>query len=170
MSSITQSTQPNPTSHGALLDRVQHHLAAWLSRYSITLLRISLGGVFLLFGALKFFPGSSPAEEISTRTVGVLTFGLLSHQACLLLTAVMECTIGLTLVTGKFLKFGVLVLFGALVGIMSPLVLFAGDLFPAPDYTPTLLAQYVLKDFILAAAGLVVAAKALGAQLEPRSR
>jgi hypothetical protein len=43
---------------------------------------------------------------------------------------------------------------------MSPLVLFFGDLFPG---TPTLEAQYVLKDVVLAAAGLVVAAKALTA-------
>ncbi|MDX6246920.1 MAG: hypothetical protein QOF10_280 [Kribbellaceae bacterium] len=48
----------------------------------------------------------------------------------------------------------------SLVGIMSPLVLFFGDLFPG---TPTLEAQYVFKDIVLAAAGLVIAAKALAA-------
>jgi uncharacterized membrane protein YkgB len=75
-----------------------------------------------------------------------------------LLTALMECFIGLTLVTGRFLRTGLLVLGMALVGIMSPLALFFGDLFPG---APTLEAQYVLKDVVLAAAGLVIAAKAL---------
>jgi uncharacterized membrane protein YkgB len=50
----------------------------------------------------------------------------------------------------------------ALVAIMSPLVLFAADLFPG---APTLEAQYVLKDIVLVAAGLVIAATALGARL-----
>ena len=44
-----------------------------------------------------------------------------------------------------------------MVGIMSPLVLFYGDLFPGG--LPTLEAQYVLKDIVLAAAGAVVAAR-----------
>jgi putative oxidoreductase len=46
---------------------------------------------------------------------------------------------------------------------MSPLVLFFGDLFP--DGTPTLEGQYVLKDIVLVAAGLVVAARVMGARL-----
>jgi len=48
----------------------------------------------------------------------------------------------------------------ALVGILSPVVLFFGQLFPSDG--PTLAAQYVLKDIVLAAAGMVVAASALG--------
>jgi putative oxidoreductase len=47
---------------------------------------------------------------------------------------------------------------------MSPLVLFYGDLFPG---APTLEAQYVFKDIVLAAAGLVIAARTLGARLVP---
>jgi uncharacterized membrane protein YkgB len=58
------------------------------------------------------------------------------------------------------LRTGLLVLGFSLVGILSPLVLFFGDLFPG---APTLEAQYVLKDVVLAAAGLVVAVKALTA-------
>ncbi len=133
-------------------------LSGWLGRQSIDILRISLGLVFLAFGVLKFFPGASPAEALVIRTIDTLTLGVISGQAALLLTAVLECFIGLTLVTGKLLRTGLLVLGFSLVGIMSPLVLFFGDLFPG---TPTLEAQYVFKDIVLAAAGLVIAAKAL---------
>jgi uncharacterized membrane protein YphA (DoxX/SURF4 family) len=135
-------------------------ITGWLGRQSIDILRVSLGLVFLAFGALKFFPGASPAEALVIRTIDTLTLGVISGHTALLLTAVMECFIGITLVTGRFLRTGLLVLGMSLVGIMSPLVLFFGDLFPG---TPTLEAQYVFKDIVLAAAGLVIAAKALSA-------
>lgn len=44
------------------------------------------------------------------------------------------------------------------VGILSPLVLLPGRLFARPHGAPTLEGQYVLKDIILVAAGMVVAA------------
>ena len=137
-------------------------ISGWLARHSIDILRISVGLVFLGFGALKFFPGASPAEELVIRTIDTLSFGIVTGQTALVITAVMECFIGITLITGKLLKMGLLVLGGSLVGIMSPLVLFFTDMFPG---TPTLEAQYVFKDIILVAAGLVIAARALGASL-----
>lgn len=36
-------------------------ITGWMARYGITLLRVSLGIVFLWFGWLKFFPQMSPA-------------------------------------------------------------------------------------------------------------
>jgi uncharacterized membrane protein YkgB len=135
-----------------------NRLTDWLGRRSVDILRISLGLIFLGFGVLKFFPGASPAEALVMRTLETMTLGVVEGRNAVLLTALMECFIGLTLVTGRFLRTGLLVLGMALVGIMSPLVLFFGDLFPG---APTLEAQYVLKDVVLAAAGLVIAAKAL---------
>jgi uncharacterized membrane protein YkgB len=144
-------------------------LTGWLTRYSIVILRVSLGLVFLGFGALKFFPDASPAQELSVRTVETLTLGVFSGEAARLLTATMEVFVGATLVTGVLLRAGLVVLGVSMVGIMSPLVLFFADLFPG---TPTLEAQYVLKDIVLVAAGLVIAAKALGARMvleQPRA-
>jgi len=137
----------------------------WLDRYSIDVLRVSVGLIFALFGFLKFFPGMSPAEDLAIRTVDTLTLGIVSGSAALWMTAVMECFIGLTLVTGRMLRAGLAVLGVALVGILSPVVLFFGDLFPG---APTLEAQYVLKDLVLAAAGLVIGAAALGSHLTDR--
>ena len=147
-----------------VLDRAVRRLSQLLARHSIDLLRISLGLVFLGFGALKFFPGASPAEELAARTLDTLSLGVVSGRPAVLLTAVAECFIGATMISGKLLRVGLLVLAGSLVGIMSPLVLFFGDMFPG---APTLEAQYVFKDIVLAAAGLVVAARALGARLVP---
>ena len=143
--------------------RVESGVAGFLTRHSVTALRISLGLVFLGFGVLKFFPGMSPAAELAERTIGALTFGLVGPTAALLLTAILETVIGLTLLTGLFLRTGLVILAGALVGILSPVVLFYGELFPATG--PTLTGQYVLKDIVLACAGAVVGAAALGARL-----
>ena len=134
----------------------------WLARHSITLLRISLGVVFLAFGALKFVPGASPAEALVMRTVDTLTLGVVSGTTAVIITAVMETFIGLTLVTGIGIRWGLVTLAAALVPIMSPLVLFTGDLFPGG--LPTIEAQYVFKDIVLAAGCAVVAAKAMGAR------
>jgi len=41
--------------------QLDKHITDWMARHGITLLRISLGVVFLWFGMLKFFPGLSPA-------------------------------------------------------------------------------------------------------------
>jgi hypothetical protein len=135
---------------------------SWLAAHSVTALRISLGLVILGFGALKYVPGASPAEPLVMRTVDALSFGLVSGTPAVVATAVVETVIGLILVTGVGLRAGLVLLAGTLLGWMSPLVLFFGDLFPGG--LPTLEAQYVLKDIILATAAAVVAARALGAR------
>lgn len=134
----------------------------WLAAHSLTILRVSLGVVFLAFAIPKYVPGLSPAEALAVSTIEVLTFGIVGGQAALLLTAVIETVIGLTLITGRFVKLGLVVLAMALVGIMSPLVLFPELMYAGG---PSLEAQYVFKDIVLAAAGLVVGAQTLGARL-----
>lgn len=147
--------KPGGQALGMLADRLAVH--------SILVLRVSLGLVFLVFGALKLVPGLSPAEDLAVATVEQLTFDLVSGHLALGLTAVIEVVIGLTLVSGRLLKVGLAALAGAMGGIMAPLALFPGELYL--DDGVTLTAQYVFKDIVLISAGLVVAAHALGARL-----
>ena len=156
-------TQPRPAETRPRARRVEEMIgpvASWLTAHSVTALRISLGLVILGFGALKYVPGASPAEPLVMRTVDALTFGLVSGTPAVVTTAVVETLIGLTLITGIGLRVGLVALAGTLLGWMSPLLLFPGDLFPGG--LPTLEAQYVLKDLVLGAAAAVVAARALG--------
>jgi putative oxidoreductase len=155
----TVSTPAPRTIVNAALDRVSEELNA----HSITILRISLGVVFLVFASFKFVSGASPAEDLAIATVGKLTFGMVSGHSALLFTALTETVIGITLLTGRFVKVGLLVMAMALVGILSPLVLFPDQMWSGNG--PTLTGQYVFKDIVLAAAGLVVAAHALGSRL-----
>ena len=156
-------SQPTTAPPRGVVSSVLDRLADLLAAHSITVLRISLGVVFLVFASFKFVSGASPAEDLAVATVGKLTFGLVDGSAALLLTAVTETVIGITLLTGRFVKVGLIVLAGALMGILSPLVFFPDQMWSGNG--PTLTGQYVFKDIVLAAAGLVVAAHALGARL-----
>jgi putative oxidoreductase len=55
-------------------------------------------------------------------------------------TAIVECMLGVMLVSALFLRVGLVLLAGCVLGLMSPLVLFPADLFA--DGRPTLAAQY----------------------------
>jgi len=141
-----------------LFDKVDARLHYWLVRYSVILLRISLGAVFFGFGILKFFPNVSPAQSIATQTVGILSFGSVPGNVSMALIATLECGIGLSFITGKFLRIAVWLLLFELIGILSPLILLPSELFTGPFHAPNLLGQYVLKDVILVGAGMVIAA------------
>ncbi len=162
-----QTVRPRPANpaRARRAEVVQRAAGRWLAAHSVTALRISLGVVIAGFGALKFVPGWSPAEDLVMQTTEKLTFGLVSSQAAVAATAALEVFIGLTLLTGRLLRAGLVAAAGWLGGILSPVVLFPGDLFPGG--LPTLAAQYVLKDVILVAGVAVVAAVTLGARLVP---
>ncbi|GAA1992905.1 DoxX family membrane protein [Amycolatopsis minnesotensis] len=130
---------------------------AWLVRHSITALRVTMGLVFLGFGILKYFPGVSPAQDLTVTTTRILTFDLLPGALCLALVATLECLIGLILIVGRGLRLVVYLLALELLGILSPAVLLPERLFSGPFHAPTLEGQYVLKDIVLVAAAMVVA-------------
>jgi len=154
--------RPVPVSRIAIVERLavaEAALKALLERWSIPVLRVALGAVFVAFGVIKLVPGMSPLESLVEATWGVLTFGLVGGQLALILTAVLETLAGLALISGVFARYGLVLLAVAFVGILSPLVFFPGELFV--DGGPTLLGQYVLKNVVLIAAALVVASRVL---------
>ncbi len=149
----------------AIWDRVDVRLHHWLVSHSVTLLRVTLGGIFLGFGVLKFFPGLSPAAALAEQTFGILTFGLVPAAVARVLIAILECAIGLCFITGKGLRVGVWLLGLQLLGALSPLLLLAGEMFSGPHRAPSLEGQYVIKDVVLVAAGMVIAATVRGGRL-----
>jgi uncharacterized membrane protein YkgB len=139
-------------------EQVEETLHGALVRHSIKALRITVGAVFLGFGALKFFPGVSPAQDLSIKTIELLTFGLVPWRAGLVAIATLECFIGVCLLANRWMRLAVWLLAVEFVGILAPLVLLPGRLFSGPHDAPTLEGQYVLKDIILVAAGMAIAA------------
>lgn len=137
-------------------------ITSWMARYGITLLRVSLGIVFLWFGALKFFPQMSPAQELATRTISVLSFGLVPAAISLPVLATWECVIGLGLLIGRGLRGILLLLYLQMLGTLTPILLFPHEVFTRVPYAPTLEGQYIIKNLVLISAGIVVGATVRG--------
>lgn len=139
----------------------------WLGRHGVTLSRLSLGIIFLWFGALKFVPGWSPAADLATRTIQRVTFGQVSPELGLLVLATWETLIGLGLLTGKFLRVTLLLLAIQMTGTLLPLLLFPAETFIVFPLAPTLEGQYIIKNLVLLSAATVVGATVRGKGLAP---
>jgi uncharacterized membrane protein YkgB len=140
-----------------------------MAAHGITMLRVSLGIVFLWFGALKFFPGLSPATDLAARTITQLTFGAVRPSVSVPVLATWECLIGLGLITGVMLRTTLLMLAVQMLGTLTPLVLFPGEVFTRIPYAPTLEGQYIIKNAVLVSAAVVVGATVRGGHLTPGS-
>jgi uncharacterized membrane protein YphA (DoxX/SURF4 family) len=150
------------------LDPVDARLTQWMARYGVVTLRVTLGIVFFWFGVLKFFPGLSPAQTLAVETIDALAFGLLPASISLVLLALLECTIGLGLISGKFIRLTLLLLAFQMVGAATPLFLFPGEVFTQYPYAPTLEGQYIIKNLVLVSAGIVIGATVRGGALTAR--
>jgi len=148
-----------------LFDGVDRRISGWMARYGILLLRVSLGIIFFWFGVLKFFPGLSPAQDLASRTMGVLSVGLLSPAASTAVLATWECLIGLGLIFRVFLRATLFLLFVQMLGTITPLVLFPEEVFTRIPYAPNLEGQYIIKNLVLVSAALVIGATVRGAAI-----
>jgi uncharacterized membrane protein YphA (DoxX/SURF4 family) len=146
-------------------DDVDARVTAVMARYGLTLLRVSVGLVFLWFGFLKFFPGLSPAQELAARTIGVLTAGLVPARISVFILAAWETAIGIGLLFGLFMRGTLLLLFLQMFGTMTPLLLFPGEVFTRVPYAPTLEGQYIIKNKVLISAGIVLGATVRGGRI-----
>lgn len=144
------------------LDKVEEQATHWLASHAVPILRVAVGIVFFWFGVLKFFPGMSPAQGLAVQTIDVLTFGLMPEGVSLVLLASLECAIGIGFVTGKFMRLTLGLLTFQMAGAVSPLFIFPGETFLHVPYSPTLEGQYIIKNLVLIAAGLVVGATVRG--------
>lgn len=138
-----------------------------MASFGVPFLRVSLGIVFFWFGVLKFFPGLSPADQLAARTISALTLGIVPGDIALLVLAVWECAIGLGLILGVFLRLTLLLLFLQMLGTFTPLLLFPDETFTRFPYAPTLEGQYIIKNLVLIAAGIIIGATVRGGHVEP---
>src|SRR5262245_61704371 len=147
------------------LDPLDIRLTTWMAKHGITLTRIALGIVFFWFGVIKFVPSWSPAADLATRTITRLTFGAVGPSLALIILAAWETLIGIGLLSGRFLRFTLLLLFLQMPGTLLPLVFFPGETFTAFPYSPTLEGQYIIKNLVLISAAIVVGATVRGGRL-----
>jgi uncharacterized membrane protein YphA (DoxX/SURF4 family) len=162
------SAPPPGTSVGwrTRFDRLDRRITIALATAAIPVLRIALGVVFLWFGALKLFPGLSPAQDLAARTIEQLSLGVVPPEVALPVLALWEVLIGLGLLSGRFLRATLLLLLVQMLGTLTPLVLFPAETFTVFPIAPTLEGQYIIKNIVLVAAAMVVGATVRGGQLQ----
>lgn len=150
------------------IDRIDRRLTAWMADNGVRLTRIALGIVFLWFGIIKLGPGWSPATDLAARTIDRLTLGLVQPELGIPILAVWESLIGIGLLTGKFLRTTLLLLFVQMPGTMMPLLLFPAETFNAFPHAPTLEGQYIVKNIVLVGAAIMIGATVRGGRLDAR--
>ena len=146
-------------------DRLDARITAILARLAVPTLRLSLGIVFLWFGALKFFPSLSPVEDLAGRTIETLSGGAIQPGLSLPILATWESLIGLGLLSGLFMRATLLLLFVQMAGTITPLFLFPSETFTQFPIAPTLEGQYIIKNFVLIGAAMVVGATVRGGRI-----
>ena len=144
------------------VDHMDQGITRWMARYGLLVMRLGLGVVFFWFGALKLVPGLSPAEELVKSTIYFVDPTLF-----LPVLAVWEMAIGLGLITGKWMRFTLLLLFLQMPGTALPLLLLPQVTWTAFPYGLTMEGQYIIKNLALIGAALVLGGTVRGGRLEP---
>jgi uncharacterized membrane protein YphA (DoxX/SURF4 family) len=152
------------------LEPIDIRVTGWMARHGVTLVRMSLGVVFLWFGAIKLVPGWSPAAGIAVATIQRMIGSLIPPVTALQILAVWEVVIGLGLLSGRFLRLTLLLLFLQMPGTLLPLVLFPGETWTIFPVVPTLEGQYIIKNLVLISAAIVVGATVRGGRLTAKPR
>lgn len=124
-----------------------------LNRISLPVLRISLGVIFIWFGALKPL-GNSPANDVITRTVYWF-----DPDIFIPILGVWEIAIGLCLLYAPFIRAGLFLLALQMPGTFLPLVLLPEVCFVNFPFDLTLEGQYIIKNLVLIGAAIVVGSR-----------
>jgi uncharacterized membrane protein YphA (DoxX/SURF4 family) len=141
-------------------DKFDKKITEWMSKYGLLILRVCLGIIFLWFGVLKFFKGLSPAEELVRNTIYFM-----DPDIFIPILALWESLIGLGLITGKYMRLTLLLLFLQMPGTALPLIILPEKVWTIFPYGLTLEGQYIIKNLVLISAGLVLGATVRGGKL-----
>lgn len=148
---------PDPNRFNAL-DRA---ISDWMERWSIPLLRVGLGVVFVWFGGLKVL-GVSPAGELVAETVYFLPADVFVP-----VLGVWEMLIGIALLYPPLTRVGILLLFLQMPGTFLPVILLPEVVFDTFPYALTVEGQYIVKNLVIIGAALVVGGTVRGRRQAP---
>jgi uncharacterized membrane protein YkgB len=142
------------------IDRLDRRVTAWMGRYGLTMMRVALGIIFFWFGALKLFPGMSPAEDLVRNSVPFVD--PIWFQPLL---ALWEMVIGVGLITGYFMRVTLLLLFLQMPGTLLPVFVTPAAVFTSFPFGLTLEGQYIVKNLALITAGIVLGSTVRGGRI-----
>lgn len=122
-----------------------------MRRYGHVVLRFAVAIIFIWFGALKFFPGLSPASDLVARTVYWIDPDLFIP-----ILAAWEVLIGVCMLIRPLVRVAIPLLFLQMPGTFLPLIILPDVTWLRFPYAPTLEGQYILKNLIIIGAALVI--------------
>lgn len=128
---------------------------AVLKNYRLPIARIAIFIVYTYFGALKLLD-KSPASPIAEALVNK-TFGAEYFDTLFIILAVLECVIGILFLFPKAIRVVFPLLILHLLIVCSPLVLLPEQSW-ASAFVPTLEGQYIIKNVLIVALAVAVAA------------
>jgi uncharacterized membrane protein YkgB len=132
-------------------DRLDARVVGFLRAYGITLLRVSLGGVFVWFGALKI-ARVSPVADLVSRTI----YWVDPAWFVPFLGAV-EVLIGVGLLFGRALRTILLLFWAQMLGTFLVLVIRPDIAFQRGNpLFLTVEGEFVIKNLVLLSAGMVI--------------
>lgn len=131
-------------------------VAIFIERNQFSILRICIGILFLWFGALKFFPGLSPAESLASQTVDILTLHLLPDPMILPSLALLEFGLGVLLVFTKEYKLTFWLLLFHMACTIMPMVVLPEVTFKSFPFQLTIEGQYIVKNIVIISAAFVL--------------
>ena len=143
--------------HKTKITQLDLRLIAFFRRTFIPFARFSIFLIFFWFGLIKLLglsPASPLAEALTTKTIGMQYFDLLFA-----LIAVLECIVGILFLFPRATRIVIPLLLFHMAIVCSPLLL-------VPEYTwqqfavPTLEGQYIIKNAVVIAVAIGIAASA----------
>lgn len=113
------------------------------------LLAISIGIVYIWFGMLKFFPELSPADGLAKQTIKLLTMGFIPDNVSIILLAIIEVSIGFSLMFNFQIRKVVVVAIIHLLFTFIPFLFFPDISFSKAPFALTLVGQYIIKNIVI---------------------
>ena len=132
-------------------DDLDIFVTEFMSKWGVTLLRYSLGIIYIWFGALKPL-GLSPAQELVENTV----YWFENPKTFVPILGIWEVVIGITMIIKPLIRVSIILLFIQMPGTFLPSVLFPEVCFTSFPLGLTLEGQYIVKNLIIISAALVV--------------
>ena len=139
------------------MTQIEERIARVIRPFSLTALRLSLGVVFIWFGALKVFD-ATPVADLVAKTVPFL-----DRDWFVPALGAVEVALGIALIAGRYLTIVSAVLVGHLAGTF--LVLVTQPEIAFDNGNPlmlTTIGEFVVKNVVLISAALVLASRLRG--------
>lgn len=140
------------------LSDCRKRLRRWVLDHAIQILRLSVCLIFVWFGALKLFPGLSPAEALAGNTIQIMTLGLVSPEISVPVLGLFEVMIGMGMLYRPVLRLTAVILLLHMIGAAAPILLLPEKVFVRIPFVLTLEGQYILKNIVIITATLVIGA------------